>query len=187
MFSALTQVVPHLQQRRIARRSFSTMASAQKTWKLDASSEGCTGLFYRTRKADGSFATDKDPQWCVSARCASHDSLTHCRPRNGFVFKGTEVVPGWVQLAVRSLRRSSGAAQSFETCHVSSCLPACVLSFSPPRRTSPRSGCPFLATVTRTCTRRNRAGRDARRSSGRLKKRLDRAAAWHLNKPALDI
>jgi len=83
MFSALTQVVPHLQQRRIARRSFSTMASAQKTWKLDASSEGCTGLFYRTRKADGSFATDKDPQW----------------PRNGFVFKGTEVVPGWVQLA----------------------------------------------------------------------------------------
>lgn len=69
MLSALTQVVPH-QRRRIARRSFSiTMASAQKTWKLDASSEGCTGLFYRTRKADGSFATDKDPQWCVSEVC----------------------------------------------------------------------------------------------------------------------
>ena len=60
-------------------------APAPKTYKLDASSEGCTGLFFRRRGADGSFSTDGDKAW----------------PRNGFVFKGVEAEPGWVQLADR--------------------------------------------------------------------------------------
>ena len=42
-----------------------------KTYKLDASSEGCTGLFFRKRNSDGSFSTDGDGKW----------------PRNGFVFQ----------------------------------------------------------------------------------------------------
>lgn len=58
------------------------MASAAKTYKLDASSEGCTGLYFRKRNADGSFSTDGDVKW----------------PRNGFVFQGVEEVPGWVRL-----------------------------------------------------------------------------------------
>jgi len=58
------------------------MASAAKTYKLDASSEGCTGLFFRKRSAYGSFSTDGDRNW----------------PRNGFVFQGVEEVKGWVRL-----------------------------------------------------------------------------------------
>ena len=45
--------------------------AAVKTYKLDASSEGCTGLYFRKRNSDGSFSTDGDVKW----------------PRNGFVFQ----------------------------------------------------------------------------------------------------
>ena len=44
---------------------------------------GNTGLFFRKRSADGKFTTDGDPAW----------------PKNGFVFKGVEKEPGWVQLS----------------------------------------------------------------------------------------
>lgn len=57
-------------------------APAVKKWRLDASSEGCTGLYYRRRMDDGGFITDGDPNW----------------PRNGFVFSGVEAAPGFVQL-----------------------------------------------------------------------------------------
>jgi hypothetical protein len=57
--------------------------ATEKTYKLDAASEGCTGVFYRKKLPDGSFATDGDKDW----------------PRNGFVFKGVEAQPGWVQLS----------------------------------------------------------------------------------------
>jgi hypothetical protein len=69
---------------RLRARSFAVcaMAAPVKTYRLDASSEGCTGLFYRKRLDNGSFATDGDKAW----------------PRNGFVFKGVEAEPGWVQL-----------------------------------------------------------------------------------------
>ena len=60
-------------------------APAAKTYRLDASSEGCTGLFFRKRLDNGSFATDGDSAW----------------PRNGFVFQGVEKEPGWVQLVDR--------------------------------------------------------------------------------------
>ena len=56
-----------------------------KTYRLDASSEGCTGLSFRKRLDNGSFATDGDRDW----------------PRNGFVFQGVEAEPGWVQLVDR--------------------------------------------------------------------------------------
>ena len=61
-------------------------AGPVKTYKLDASSEGCTGLFYRQRSASGAFATVSDSAW----------------PRNGAIIKGVEVVPGWVQLQARA-------------------------------------------------------------------------------------
>jgi hypothetical protein len=61
------------------------MASAAKQYRLDASSEGCTGLYWRRRTEDGRFCTDGDPDW----------------PRNGFVFTGEEKEPGWVQVVDR--------------------------------------------------------------------------------------
>ena len=64
------------------------MASAApvaKKYRLDASSEGCTGLFFRQRSPEGNFSTDGDKAW----------------PRNGFEFTGVEAEPGWVQLVDR--------------------------------------------------------------------------------------
>ena len=43
------------------------------------------GLFFRKRSADGKFTTDGDANW----------------PKNGFLFKGTEVEKGWVQMTDR--------------------------------------------------------------------------------------
>ena len=70
--------------RALSVRAMATAAPV-KTYRLDASSEGCTGLFFRKRLENGSFATDGDKEW----------------PRNGFEFKGAEAEPGWVQLQDR--------------------------------------------------------------------------------------
>jgi hypothetical protein len=61
------------------------MAAAAKQYRLDASSEGCTGLFWLSRSAEGNFATERASDW----------------PRNGFVFMGVEAEKGWVQLVDR--------------------------------------------------------------------------------------
>jgi hypothetical protein len=92
----LAQLPPALQSARVAcvraprsrARSLAARAMAApvvKTYRLDASSEGCTGLFFRKKLSNGSFATDGDSNW----------------PRNGFVFQGVEAEPGWVQLSDR--------------------------------------------------------------------------------------
>lgn len=71
-------------------------AGPVRTYKLDASSEGCTGLFFRQRSASGAFSTVSESAW----------------PRNGAIIRGVEAVPGWVQLEARAARwpRSSRAA-----------------------------------------------------------------------------
>lgn len=59
-------------------------APAPKKYRLDASSEGCTGLYFRMRTEQG-FCNDPDKNW----------------PRNGYTFMGVEAEPGWVQLVDR--------------------------------------------------------------------------------------
>lgn len=89
-------------------------AGTAKRYRLDASAEGCTGLFFRKKTATG-FATDGDGNW----------------PRNGFVFQGKEVEPGWVQLLVRSqswkraVERCTTTAVGAAVCGCS-----CTLTFS---------------------------------------------------------
>jgi hypothetical protein len=60
--------------------SSSTTAAALKTWKIDASAEGCTGMFWRTKPLMS--ATSNDSSW----------------PRNGALHKGTLSTEhqGWV-------------------------------------------------------------------------------------------
>ncbi len=54
-------------------------AGTLKTFKIDASAEGCSGMFWRT-KPDMN-ATSSDPNW----------------PRNGAIHKGVVAEPGWVK------------------------------------------------------------------------------------------